>query len=104
MSRCVACGHAMHEQFRSYPGRWICFHPHRREISNRGKFTYPENNNPRVIIYQTPVADYDCPERHRQSLEEAKTPVWCYFEAVERAQKEQPGFDPDKQRKILWPK
>ena len=103
MSRCVNCEYAMHEQFRGHPGRWLCFHPHRCEISNGGEFTYPGNDNPVILICETSVADYNRPISHRKALEAHATPVWCYFDVVERAQAEQPGFDPDVQRQILWP-
>jgi len=103
MSRCVGCEFTVHDQFKGYSGRWMCFHPHRKELSNKGEFTYPANENPRITICQTPIENYDLPDRHRKTLENAKTPVWCYIEAVERAKEEQPGFDPDVQREILWP-
>jgi len=38
---------------------------------------------------------------HLKALEAARTPVWCYYEAVGRAKTEQPGFDPDMQRKYF---
>lgn len=101
--RCAGCKHAVHDQFKGYKGRWMCFHPYRYEISNSGNFTYPGNYNPNIVICETPVADYDQPKEHGKVLAKAKTPVWCYFEVVERARKEQPGFDPDKQRAVLWP-
>lgn len=104
MSRCVGCKHAVHDQFKGYPGRWSCFHPYRHEISNKGDFTYPANDHPRITICETPAADYNQPDKHLEVLQEAQTPVWCYIEVVERAKREQPGFDPDKQREILWPR
>ncbi len=103
MSRCVGCEFVLHEQFKGYCGRWLCFHPYRRELSNRGTFTYPGNDNPRITVCETSVADYNNSKRHREVLAASKTPVWCYFEAVERAKKKQPGFDPDAQRAVLWP-
>lgn len=103
MSRCVGCEYAMHDQFKGYPGRWMCFHPYRNEISNKGDFTYPGNFNPQILICETAAADYDKREAHTRALEAAKTPVWCYLDVVERTKQEQPGFDPDVQRAILWP-
>lgn len=103
MSRCIGCEFAIHEQFRGYPGRWLCFHPYRREISNSGHFTYPGNHNPVILICETSAMDYNHPISQRNALKAVTTPIWCYFDVVERAQKEQPGFDPDVQRAILWP-
>lgn len=102
--RCVECEYAMHDQFKGHPGRWMCFHPYRYEISNSGDFTYPGNFNPRITICETSAADYGKPRAQTRTLAEAKTPIWCYLEVVERSKIEQPGFDPDKQRAILWPK
>lgn len=103
MSRCANCEFATHDQFQGYPGRWLCLHPCRTEISNKGTFTYPANANPHILICETPVADYDNPMNQTKALEAAQTPVWCYFDVVERAKKKQPCFDPDKQRAVLWP-
>lgn len=103
MSRCTNCEFANHDQFQNHPGRWLCLHPYRNEISNRGTFTFPAVGNPNILICETPTADYNNPSAHTKALAAAKTPVWCYIEVVERAKKEQPTFDPDKQRAILWP-
>ena len=103
MSRCVGCQHAVYDQFQGYPGRWMCFHPYRRELSNKGTFTYPGNDSPYIVICETLATGCGDLCQQKAALAEAKTPVWCYFEAVERAKREQPGFDPDIQRAILWP-
>lgn len=103
MSRCINCQFAQHDQFKGYPGRWMCFHPYRTEISNSGHFTYPGEHNPRIVICETAAADYGDHQKHSIALADAKTPVWCYLDAVDRAKQEQPGFDPDVQRAILWP-
>lgn len=103
MSRCVDCQFVQHDQFKGYPGRWMCGHPYRNEISNSGHFTYPGNFNPKILICETSAADYGNQAAHTMALEAAKTPKWCYLDVVERAQAEQPGFDPDRQRAILWP-
>ena len=104
MSRCTGCQYATHEQFKGHQGRWLCYHPYRYEIDNKGDFTYPGNFVPHITICETPVADYDQTSKHTETLAAVKTPVWCYYEVVERTQKVQPNFDPDKQRAILWPK
>lgn len=103
MARCSNCDFTCHDQFNGYPGRWMCFHPYRAEISNKGEFTYPANTNPHILICETAAEDYGNSTNQAKALEAAKTPVWCYLEVVERAKEEQPGFDPDKQRAILWP-
>ncbi|MBQ6059433.1 MAG: hypothetical protein IJL39_05200 [Clostridia bacterium] len=103
MARCYKCRYRDHQQFRGYEGLWICMVPTRREIDNKGHFTYPENHNPAVVICKTPKEDIDNNARKENALKTAKTPVWCYFDVVERSQAEQPGFDPDKQRASLWP-
>lgn len=104
MSRCITCKNAAYDQFKGYCGRWMCFHPYRYEIDNKGDFTYPGNFKPKILICETPAAAYNQSNKLLEVLAAAKTPVWCYFEVVERAQKEYPGFDPEKQRAILWPK
>ena len=103
MSRCTTCQYANHDQFQHHPGRWLCLHPHRDEISNHGTITIPANYNPIILICETPIADYNDPTAQLAALAAAETPRWCYFEAVERARRIQPTFDPDKQRAILWP-
>lgn len=103
MSRCVDCEYARHDQFKGYPGRWMCFHPYRTEISNSGHFTYPGEHNPHIVICGTAAVDYGDHQKHAIALADAKTPVWCYLDVVDRAKQEQPGFDPDRQRAILWP-
>lgn len=103
MSRCTTCNHCVHEQFWGYPGRWLCLHPFRSEIDNKGDFTYPGNWNPHVTICETDASCYNEQKKRTEALQNAKTPVWCYFEVVERSKIEQPGFDPDVQRSILWP-
>lgn len=103
MGKCGSCEHAQHEQFKGYKGRWLCGHPCRVEIDNRGRFTYPENYNPTVVICETPAGDFGNNKAHLNVLSAAKTPVWCYYTAVERAKRIQPRFDPDVQRRILWP-
>lgn len=105
MSKChdVHCPFAIHEQFAGYKGMWNCHHPYRNEISNGGDFTYPCCHKPNILICQTPKEDYNQPEKHQQVLAEAKTPKWCYVAVVEHSKEEQPGFDPDVQRSILWP-
>jgi hypothetical protein len=65
-------------------------------------FIYPKNHNPAITICETPADTSGDPHAQALDLKAAETPVWCYFEAVERARKEQPGFDPDKQRSILY--
>ena len=103
MSRCSKCVFAMYDQFKGYRGRWLCLHPHRAELSNKGVFIYPEDDNPSITICETPADTSGDLQAQALDLKAAETPVWCYFEAVERAREEQPGFDPDKQRSILWP-
>ena len=103
MSRCVKCKFAVHDQFKGNAGRWMCFHPYRNEISDKGDFTYPGNFNPKITICETPASDYDIETKLKEALEKAKTPVWCYDEVVERSKIEVPGFDPDAQRAVLWP-
>ena len=78
-------------------------HPFRGEISNKGDFTYPKIAKPRRIICQTTVDDYSNLANQRVTLKDAKTPIWCYLDVVDRAKKEMPGFDPDRQRAILYP-
>lgn len=103
VSRCSKCEFAHHDQFKGFCGRWLCLHPYRNEISNSGTFTYPANDNPRVTICETVPESYNNLPALADALEEVETPLWCYFEAVERAKQLQPGFNPDKQRAILWP-
>lgn len=103
MARCANCKYVEHEQFKGHKGHWLCFHPYRKELDNKGDFTYPHNHNPITMICETEKRDYGKDDRHTQALVEAETPVWCYYEAVERAKADQPGFDPDRQREILWP-
>ena len=81
----------------------MCDHPYRTEIDNNGHFTYPCCHNSNVVICKTRKEDFAEEKKHEEQLAEAETPVWCYYEAVARAKAEQPGFDPDKQREILWP-
>ena len=38
MSRCSKCIFAVYEQYKGHRGRWLCFHPHRAELSDRGEF------------------------------------------------------------------
>ena len=104
MCRCANCQYPQHEQYKGHKGCWSCSHPYRRELDNKGHFTYPENHNPAIVICETPKQDFGDEAAHLKALEAARTPVWCYYEAVERAKAEQPGFDPDIQRQILWPK
>lgn len=104
MSRCSKCEFAHHDQFKGFYGRWLCLHPYRSEISNCGTFTYPANDNPRVTICETVPESYNNLSALADALEEVETPLWCYFEAVDRAKQLQPEFDPDKQRAILWPR
>lgn len=103
MSLCCKCDYAVHEQYRGYTGRWICMHPCRYEISNAGEFTYPGNISPATLICDTPAVDFSKRETHLETLKKAATPKWCYYEVVARSQVEQPGFNPDVQRSILWP-
>ena len=76
-SRCADCKHAIHDQFKGHSGRWMCFHPYRREISNKGDFTYPYNHEPPIVICKTSASDYNQPEKLAAALAAAKTPVWC---------------------------
>ena len=104
MSRCfrVPCKHLCYEQYEGHKGRWICQHPYRRELDNNGKWTYPHFYNPNIIICETAKSAYKNDQEQLSALAKAKTPKWCYFEAVERAQRENPDFDPDRQRKTLY--
>ncbi len=104
MARCTGCRYSQHEQFKGYEGRWLCFCPFRDEIDESGEFTYPAIENPQILICKTPQEDFDDYKAHMKTLSEAKTPKWCYFAAVDRSKEEQPGFDPDRQREVLWPK
>lgn len=107
MSKCheAGCPFAIHEQFKGYRGMWNCHHPYRNEIDNGnpGDFTYPCNHKPNILVCYTPKEDHNQPEKHQEALAQAQTPGWCYLAVVERSKIEQPGFDPDVQRSILWP-
>ena len=103
MARCVNCPYPTHEQYKGHAGRWLCFCPYRSEVDNTGKFTYPEVEKPEIEICPTKAEDYGKIEMHKKALEEAPTPVWCYFDAVEREEEKEPNFDPEKQRAVLWP-
>ena len=104
MARCITCSCAVHDQFQGYCGRWICRHPHRSEISNSGDFTYPKNSSPKTTICETPAELYGDIGSQKRILADTKTPIWCYLDVVERSKLENPRFDPDKQRAILWPR
>lgn len=61
---CEGCKYPMHEQFRGYLGRWLCFSP---EIKNTG----------RRKICDTPVEEWGDTAANNRRLGEAKTPRWC---------------------------
>lgn len=100
MGRCTICEHAKWEGFAGYEGHWICMHPYRSELDNRGHWTYPKIDSPNITICKTPKHSKMIDDA--EALSKAKTPRWCYYEAVERAKVEEPSFDPDYQRKILY--
>lgn len=104
MSRCSKCIFAVYEQYKGHRGRWLCFHPHRAELSDRGEFICSKNHNPSITICETPADIYEDLQAQAAELKAASTPVWCYFESVERVKVPQPDFDPDKQTDILYPK
>ena len=96
MSRCANCRYTKLSRYNGYVGLWICLHPYRGELDNRGEFSYPKIESPNVtIVTVDPGADA------HDILKKAETPRWCYYEAVRRSKKEQPGFDPARQRKSL---
>lgn len=66
--RCAECK-VMHEQFKNYKGRWMCWRPG----DTMGR-----------IICETPVADFDDKAAHNRVLEETPTPQWCPFKQSER--------------------
>ena len=78
-------------------------HPYRSEIDNSGNFTYPGNHAPAIRICETPASAFGNNAAHMERLVAAKTPKWCYYKVVEREQKINPRFDPEKQRAVLWP-
>ena len=99
MSRCEKCRFKQFSQFEGYPGMWLCFHPYRGELNNQGRWSYPKIESPNITICTTAQED-----DAKRILSAAPTPRWCYFEALERAQFEQPNFDAERQRKSLeWP-
>lgn len=59
---CVNCKHPIHEQFKGYQGRWLCFRPG----PNMGK-----------IICQTPTEAFNDFQAHKTCLDTAKPPRWC---------------------------
>lgn len=65
--RCADCRYPIHEQFKNYPGRWLCFHP---------------GDHCGRAICKTPVSEWNDFIANNQRLAEAKTPKWC------------PGFSP----------
>lgn len=99
MSLCEKCRFKTFSQFTGYPGIWLCFHPYRGELDNRGKWSYPKIDSPNITI-----CICDPKDDAALALRKAETPRWCYFEALKRAKANDPSFDAESQRKSLeWP-
>lgn len=101
---CENCKYPQHDQYGGHVGRWWCLHPYRDELDNRGEWTFPKFDNPTILICTTPKELFGDYAAHLRILDAAPTPKWCYLAAVERAKEENPSFDPDAQRKILYSK
>lgn len=59
--KCGECK-AMHEQFKGYKGRWLCW----RQGDTIGR-----------TICETPVEDWGNEAAHNRLLNETPTPKWC---------------------------
>lgn len=64
---CADCRHPIHEQFKGYEGRWLCF-------------KYPRATD-KALICHTPKEDFgNDPEsikKHQDTLSKAPIPEWC---------------------------
>lgn len=65
---CEGCKKAMHDQYKGYMGKWMCFHP--------GK-----NNG--SLICKTPVDEWNDFPANNKRLAEAETPKWCPLQMEE---------------------
>lgn len=64
---CAECK-AMHEQYKGYKGRWLCW-----------------NQGPTMgrVICETPIKDYGNARAHERALKKVQTPKWCPLKEAE---------------------